>query len=326
MTLVVLGIDALDPDLVDPSMHPNLALEEMKTIETIVSDTGEPSTHELWPTIITGLSPQEHGLVLGDDGVAWGNPVLNVGSSLADYVLPRALQSRLGAWLLTNTELAAFRTPATYYAENDLETIFDDRRSKAIGIPNFVVETDVEDREHELRKSLGELFQRDPEATGGHRSTDPESFYNNCLEMATVRVARVRAALRSRAHELVFGYTSAIDLVGHISNKTPGMQDAVYEAVDTFAGELRKDLDTGDELLILSDHGLQDGLHTDEAMVSATETDLLSGVEAVTDIKYAVDRELDRGDHLPTGQDFDVHAAADADMVQEQLEDLGYIE
>lgn len=95
MTLVVLGIDALDPDLVDTDKHPHPTLDAHRSIETIVSSSGEPSTHELWPTIITGLPPTDHGLVL-DDGVTWENPVIAALSSVADYVLPGEIQARLG--------------------------------------------------------------------------------------------------------------------------------------------------------------------------------------------------------------------------------------
>ena len=70
MTVVVLGIDALDPEIVDPAVHPSLTLDRYEAIGTIVSSAGDPSTHELWPTIITGLAPEDHGLTLEDDGVA----------------------------------------------------------------------------------------------------------------------------------------------------------------------------------------------------------------------------------------------------------------
>ena len=102
MTLVVLGIDALDPELVDPAAHPNLALSAHRDIDTIVSASGEPSTHELWPTIITGLPPAEHGLEL-DDGVAWEHPLLAALSAVADYTVPDGLQTRLGAWRPSGT-------------------------------------------------------------------------------------------------------------------------------------------------------------------------------------------------------------------------------
>lgn len=324
MTLVVLGIDALDPDLVDPVDHPNLSLEGVKSIETIESEAGEPSTHELWPTIITGLPPREHGLLLDRDGVAWGHPVLDAGSRIADYVLPEGLQTRIGSWLLTNTDLDAFRTPASYYADNGLETVFDDRRSKAIGVPNYVVETDREDREHVLRQSLGDLFQRDPDARGDHRSADPETFYDRCLEMAAVRIARVRAALRTRNYELVFGYTSAVDLVGHVASQSPDMQMAIYAAVDAFVGDLLADLEPADQVLIVSDHGLQEGVHTTEAMVSATDREMLEGLDGVTDVQAAIDRELDGTDHRPAGRTFEVEKPDDGE-VREQLRDLGYM-
>jgi predicted AlkP superfamily pyrophosphatase or phosphodiesterase len=328
MTLAVLGIDALDPELLDPDAHPNLALDDFRSIDTVVSSAGEPSTHELWPTIITGLLPAEHGLVLDDDGVAWGNPLLELGSDVADWVLPDALQSRIGAWLLTNTDTDAFRTPATYYEDEGLSTVFDDRAATAVGVPNYVVDPDTEDREHNLRRSLGDLFERDPEATGGHRSSDPETFYEQCMEMAMVRVARARRGVRGGRHELVFAYTSGLDLIGHVAYDRPALQQAAYDELDEFVGELRADLHEGDELLLVSDHGLQDGVHTEEAMVAATDPALVADIESVTDVRASIERELDGNDHAPAPRHErldDGDSGADGERVQAQLEDLGYM-
>ncbi|WP_226021384.1 alkaline phosphatase family protein [Halomicrobium salinisoli] len=324
MTLVVLGIDALDPDLVDPGEHPNLCLDHHRSIDTIDSHAGEPSTHELWPTIITGLPPADHGLEL-DDGVAWENPLLRHGSALADRLLPDALQTRIGAWLLTNTDADAFRTPATYYEERGVETVFDGRDAKPIGIPNYVVDPDAEDREHALRRSLGDLFERDPEATGGHRSSDPHEFYEQCMEMAMIRIARARRALRGGRHELVFAYTSGLDLIGHVTYDLPDLQMEAYAELDQFVGELRADLGEDDELLLVSDHGLQDGVHTHEAMIAGTDERLVEGVDSVLTVRDAIEAALSRADHAAsetaaTETDEDRAAA-----VQEQLEDLGYM-
>jgi predicted AlkP superfamily pyrophosphatase or phosphodiesterase len=331
MTLAVLGIDALDPDLVDPDDHPNLVLADHRAIDTVESHTGEPSTHELWPTIITGLEPDDHGLVLEDDGVAWGNPVLAAGSRAADYLLPDSLQSRVGAWLLTNTDTDAFRTPATYYADNDIPTVFDEREAAAIGVPNYVVDPDSEDREHQLRRSLGDLFERDPGATGGHRSSDPETFYEQCMEMAMIRVARTRRAVRGDRYELIFAYTSGLDLIGHVTYDRPTLQLGAYAELDEFVGELRRDLDTEDDLLLVSDHGLQDGVHTDEAMVAATDPSLVADVESVTDVRAAIETELDGGDHGPIPRHEEQGIAGEGtgssqgERVTDQLEDLGYL-
>jgi predicted AlkP superfamily pyrophosphatase or phosphodiesterase len=324
MTLVVLGIDALDPDLVDPDQHPHLTLHSHRSIETIVSSSGEPSTHELWPTIITGLEPPEHGLVL-DDGVSWENPVVSAMSSVADIAVPDDLQTRLGAWLLTNTSADAFRTPATYYEENGLTTVFDGRESKAIGVPNYVVDPETEDREHQLRRHMGELFERDPDAKGGHRSADPVAFYEQCLEMAMIRIARVRRALRSREYELVFGYTSGLDLIGHVSHSRPELRDGAYAELNEFVGELRRDLEDDDELLLVSDHGLQDGLHTDEAMVAGIDSKTVDSINSVTDVRAAVDDALSRRNHRPEPRWQDGGDENHSEAVREQLEDLGYM-
>ncbi|WP_226012970.1 alkaline phosphatase family protein [Halomicrobium salinisoli] len=324
MTLVVLGIDALDPDLVDPGEHPNLCLDHHRSIDTIDSHAGEPSTHELWPTIITGLSPADHGLEL-DDGVAWENPLLRHGSALADRLLPDALQTRIGAWLLTNTDADAFRTPATYYEERGVETVFDGRDAKPIGIPNYVVDPDAEDREHALRRSLGDLFERDPEATGGHRSSDPHEFYEQCMEMAMIRIARARRALRGGRHELVFAYTSGLDLIGHVTYDLPDLQMEAYAELDQFVGELRADLGEDDELLLVSDHGLQDGVHTHEAMIAGTDERLVEGVDSVLTVRDAIEAALSRADHAATETTATETDEDRAAAVQEQLEDLGYM-
>ncbi|MDZ7687777.1 MAG: alkaline phosphatase family protein [Halobacteriales archaeon] len=324
MTLVVLGVDALDPELVDSDEHPSLTLESHRSIETITSSTGEPSTHELWPTIITGLRPEEHGLVL-DEGVAWQNPVLRIGRDVGQYVLTDGMRTRIGAWLLNNTDEDAFREPVTYYEENDIQTVFDGRDSKAIGIPNYVVDPDDEDREHELRKSMGELFERDPDEKGGHTSDDPHEFYELCMEMVMIRVARTRRALRSHNYELVFGYTSGLDLVGHVSYDLPALQERAYDETDDFVGELRDDLGD-DELLLVSDHGLQDGVHTHEAMVAGTKEEMVESIDSVTDVRGAVEDELRAGDHQPAPDETTARRDDEkGEKVREQLEDLGYM-
>lgn len=326
MTLVVLGLDALDPDLVDPDSHPDLVLDCHREIETITSSTGEPSTHELWPTIITGLTPPEHGIELGSGGVGWSNPWLRFASSLADHLVPDPLQRQFGAWILNNTQRDAFRIPATYYRDKEISTVFDDFESRAIGIPNYVVDPSERDREHHLRQRLGDFMKFDPSAEHSHQTGDRREFYELCLEMVMVRIARVRRALRSDQYELVFGYTSGLDLIGHVAYDDPDMQGWAYEETNDFVGELRADLGEPDELLLVSDHGLQDGLHTEPAMVAGTRERFVDSIASVTDVREAVARELERGDHRDGIADEPVSSdRSPPGPVREQLEDLGYM-
>lgn len=329
MTLVVLGIDALDSTFLENEGYPNLRLTDSKRIETILSaETGRPSTHELWPTIITGLPPEEHGIQL-TEGLKWENPLFNLGSTVSNYLLPKSVQVKLGAWLLDNTDEGNFRAPATYYQENGIATVFDEAVSKPIGVPNYVVDPNEEDREHELRKNMGDLFQLDVDDETDHRhvTTDPGEFYELCMEMSMIRIARARRALRSREYELVFSYTSGLDLIGHVAYAEPGLQRRAYEELDDFVGEVRGDLDDGDELLLVSDHGLQDGEHTEEAVVAASSEHLIEDIDSVLDVKAAIEAELRRMDHEPAGKESmdPIGAGEKGQEVKEHLEDLGYM-
>lgn len=329
MTVVVLGIDALDPDLLEQYEFPNLRLTETKRISTISSTVNnEPSTHELWPTIITGLPPEEHGIQL-DDGLSWENPILRIGSRVGSKVLPNSVRVRLGAWLLDNTDEGDFRGPASYYEKYGIPTVFDDVEAKPIGIPNYVVDLDDDDREHELRKNMGDLFQLDldNETEHHHVTSDPNEFYELCLEMSMIRIARVRRALRSERYELVFGYTSGLDLVGHIAYAEPGLQRRAYNELDDFVGELRNDLGEDDKLILVSDHGLQNGEHTDEAAISATNTQLIENVDSVLDVKSSIEAELARHNHQPDGKGpiDPIGSGEGGNEVREHLEDLGYM-
>lgn len=255
--------------------------------------------------------------------------MINLGSKLSNYFLPRRTQAILGAWLLENTDEGNFRERATYYENNDLDTVFDGRVSKAIGVPNYVVDPDERDREHELRRNLGDLFRADvkDETEHRHTSSDPGEFYELCMEMAMVRVARTRRALRSQDYELVFGYTSALDLVGHVSYYEEDLQWSAYREMDDFVGELREDLGEDDELVLVSDHGLQEGEHTHEAAISSTSEALVDEVDSVLDVKDAVDRELDERDHSPVERKSrkDIGEGDKGQEVKEHLEDLGYM-
>jgi hypothetical protein len=145
--------------------------------------------------------------------------------------------------------------------------------------------------------------------------------------MAMVRIAMTRRALRSREYELVFGYTSGLDLIGHVAYQSPGMQAAAYDELDDFVGELRSDIGPDDELVLVSDHGLQEGVHTDEAIVTSTNPTFVDRVDSVLDVRAAIDAELAGADHVPSPREFEKGTGDEegAEVVREQLEDLGYM-
>lgn len=325
MSLVVAGLDALDAELLSEGDYPNLTLEAHAKISTLRSSTGELSTHELWPTIITGVKPEEHGLTL-EAGLSWDSPILRFGGTMAKYTLPNSVRSKIGAWILNNAEVDVFRTPTSYYERHGVSTLFDQVNSKTIGIPNYVTDTDSGDREHELRRGLSELFERNRDQPGGHTSADPRTFYEQCMEMVMIRIARIRRAYRSQRHELVFGYTSGVDLIGHVAYNDPELQKRAYEELDEFVHELRADLGDDDTLVVVSDHGLRDGMHTEAAVIASTEPRIVDAVDSVLDVREALEQELEGNRHAPKDQDpMAVPSTDDESEVREHLEDLGYI-
>ena len=138
-----------------------------------------------------------------------------------------------------------------------------------------------------------------------------------------IRIARVRRALRGQAYELVFGYTSGLDLVGHVSHNRPELQQRGYEELNEFVGELRSDLGEDDELVVVSDHGLQDGLHTDEAMIASTDARITEHVSSVLEVRDAIEQELDHG-HVPQPRQ-QTESMDGSTEVKDQLENLGYL-
>jgi hypothetical protein len=144
------------------------------------------------------------------------------------------------------------------------------------------------------------------------------------MEMAMIRIARTRRAVRGQTYELVFGYTSGLDLIGHVSHSRPALQHGAYDELNEFVGELRADLHEEDELVIVSDHGLQNGLHTDEAMV-AGPADVVEDVESVLDIREAIEGMLTDGVHSPSGRWEDTTDSGQSAEVRQQLKDLGYM-
>jgi hypothetical protein len=110
-----------------------------------------------------------------------------------------------------------------------------------------------------------------------------------------------------------------------VSYDRQSLQQRAYEELNEFVGELRADLDERDELVLVSDHGLQDGLHTETAMIASTTSEILEQTDTVVDVRGAIETELDRFDHTPTKRSTESAGLADSDDVREQLKDLGYI-
>ena len=325
---VVLGWDGLDPELVD-QWRMDFG-EAAKSIETIVNPAiGGPHTLEVWPAIITGHTPKTLGIQVNrseSGGVTWEHDFLNLAGSAADLVVPERIRTRLGHWLRNRgVEVQTF--DAAYYAEHGFQTIFDDRRARAITVPNY---NDPGGKDQEWAAVLTERTdESDQFDTAVGQPALDELFYRNFFE----RLGMVQAALH-REYDLVFVRFGLLDAIGHIAPavEEPGWQRRHYALAERVTDWVREQLVSGDTCVCLSDHGLQNGSHTDEACI-AGPSDLIRPVDSVLDIKGLVD------EHAPTSDpvspvplrdvvrfDAEVAPRASPQSVEEELRALGYID
>lgn len=94
--IVVIALDAADYALAREWDCENILLETHGEIETFTYGTETPSTLEVWPSVATGLHPEDHRIINENEAAqSWGNPVLRMGSKVTQY-LPTTVRSTLG--------------------------------------------------------------------------------------------------------------------------------------------------------------------------------------------------------------------------------------
>ncbi|MDY7080887.1 MAG: nucleotide pyrophosphatase, partial [Halobacteria archaeon] len=98
-TTVVLGWDGLDYELCSEfgfcdSFAPHH--REIRSIENPI--LGKPHTYEVWPSIITGVKPDKHGvhLLTEGGGARMSNPAMRAISNLVHSAVSKRTRVRLG--------------------------------------------------------------------------------------------------------------------------------------------------------------------------------------------------------------------------------------
>lgn len=333
-TTVVLGWDGLDYDVAEAFGLVDAFGPHARRIETFANPVvGKPHTRELWPSIVTGLPPDEHGVhAVSEGSPGWENPLVETASRLAQGVVPERVRTEIGR-VLRDRGASFEHVGADYYRQEGIRTVFDGRAARAITVPNYRVDADARAEYLLDRAAQLDEFLAVREGTNEPRVALPALDERLVAETAK-KVGAVRAALR-REYDLVFVWLAYLDTVGHlapvVADEEPGWQERAYRLAAAMTDEVRGDLADGDTLVCVSDHGLQDGEHTHDAFVGASETAAIESVESVLDVADAIDRVTPAGGE---GGDPGVRdpyryeartAARDADEVRDRLEDLGYL-
>jgi len=321
--IIVLGWDALDVELIEEfGLSGRFGIHQRK-LETYVNPaTGEPHTKELWPSMITGLHPDEHGIhaVTKGGGVEWGDPLINTASNIANGLVPQSLLSLIGSKLRERGASMNIKRQS-YYPQHDIHTVFSDKQAQPISIPNYQT---AFDRKHELDANRdgvwAELLVNRDETEGYEPDLSISGVYDILGREMGKRLGHTLTAINS-GYSLVWTWFGLIDTVGHMAPAIRCDIERDWYTAAANATETIQETAPGDAtILVVSDHGLQNGSHTHYASLCTNNPEAADAIDSIYDITDWITKQ----DPTATTETSRVDSEA-MDGVEEQLENLGYV-
>lgn len=306
MTLVVLGLDALDAALVEDFDIDTYRLStygEMESVAYMFDD--RPHTGEVWPTVATGLHPRDHGIT-GAGESNWSNPVVNFGSRLIEPLdLQMSTRNKLGDIVEETTgaswELSTVSDP----------TFFDEPGRVVHNWPGVY-------RNEELHR-VWEIIENG--VRSGENNMPREVYERKVKGIAAEQFGWIREMLNHNL-SLVASHIHVLDAFGHAFSDDRENLYRSYKWCQDRVEEILDSMDEEDEMLILSDHGMETtwtdginehGTHSWRAF-SASTTE--SRPKDVHDVKSWVEANVE-----------DVSAEeSELNLPEDQLRRLGYID
>lgn len=302
MTLVVLALDALDAELVEYFDIDAYRLGTSREIGTYTNNFDGPYTLEVWPTVATGLDSREHGVAYSDNtDMEWDSPLLEAASYVTAH-FPHKWRNQLGN--IAEDVLGAECT----FEVTDKPTMFDGEGRIVHNWPGVA-------NPRELNKAWDCADMKGEEALRG-------KFERELLGLAASQITWAREMLN---HDVVLAgvHVHALDLFGHAycRDEHEDRYERLYRRVGEYVQEVSDALSSDDDLLILSDHGIQVSWlddaeperHSYRAYASTTIDDEL--FEDVFGVKDWVESHID--DYDPDREKLN--------LPEERLRQLGYI-
>lgn len=312
MTLVVLALDALDEGLIEGFGCDGFRLESAGHLQTVSHMFDDiPHTGEVWPTVATGIPPAEHGITGGGEA-EWNSRLLNIASTIAgDYLnIGMTARNKLG-------NVVEDVTGAEWdLAMVDSPTFFDGRTREVQNWPGVHRNEEI----HRIWRLLEEA------------AVVPRKDGESLSETEFVRKVRAIAAEQfAWCHEMleydleVIGvHIHTLDAFGHAyfqDSEREKLREQ-YEWIESKVAALEAALGEDDELLLLSDHGMETewlaerndpGIHSWRAFSASTLDDRPTDVHEVREWVEANVTAVDPED-------------GDVGVDEDQLRQLGYLE
>lgn len=294
-TIAVLALDAADYRLLREWNCENLLLDNHGPLESYAYTYEYPHTSEVWPTVATGLGPEEHGITPTSAHSDWQNPFLRLASRGANVVLPDTATDLLGKHLVSIGVARHVSSPS-----RDMVTVFDELYEWP-GLSHT-----------ENLDQAWKLMRRTRAGNVTERELDTVLFRNTREELLW---------LASRSGGLVGTHAHVLDVMGHTYCRREAELRSRYERVNEMVPLIR---DGVDEFVILSDHGMQvswlddekPGEHSWDAYIASTLDDDLP--ETVFDVAGWLENHRPMASDAEAGED----RPAISDTAAETLENL----
>jgi len=300
MTLVVLALDAADMKHAVEFECSNILGDAHVEMQTLSHSLDYPYTGEVWPSIATGLHPSTHG-VTGQG--SWDNPILTALSRVAHKVnLNESIRDGVG-------DAIKDRTGQEWTLETVDHPTFLDGEYRAVHNWPGVYRNEV------LHYIWG-LFGGAAKEEMGEDTLIREAYTEAASKFGWLEEAMTHDV------ELVAAHVHVLDVLGHLFAEDEERYREVYEKVDGWVGELRQALGPEDELLVLSDHGMEAAWIEGDEVPGRHSWRAIASTTADEPPKHALEVREWVEDHVVTLN----REARGADLPEEQLRELGYIE
>jgi hypothetical protein len=299
MTLVVLALDATDVLHAEDFGCENILLDDHIEMQSVAYRLNHPHTGEAWPSIATGLHPRDHGITGHGE---WDSPVLTRLSRLAHrFNVSGEIRGKIGDLIDENTDqrwqLRIVEQP----------TFLDGEYRAVHNWPGVY--------RNESLQYIWRLFQRAKDD-----EISEATFIREAYTEAASKFGWLHEGIEHEV-ELAAVHVHLLDVMGHLTPNDEATYRGVYEDIDRMIGEFRAAMGPEDELLILSDHGMeagwtgdeQPGRHSWRAIASTTLSD---PPEHALNVKEWVEERV-----VPVTPD-----RSAAEIPEDQLRELGYIQ
>lgn len=266
--VIILGIDALEYDLIEKLDLRNLKQKEYGKTILPLSSGQEPATEIIWPCFITGKEPEEMGyssLNIYTKSLIPIIPLINpvISKLFIDSKTKDGAQKIQGRLSILYISIMLLKKVGLIHkpTKEDIkaDSIFDNKKIKSIHLHIPVLDRDDFP---EYRKDIINVIS--------------EKTLHPIIEMKQKkefkqRTKEVYEYIKKNNWQLFMQYFYVLDGVQHTFYKNPKKIAKFYLMFDEFIKKLKEIINDETLLLIVSDHGLKKGVHTSYGFYSVNK-------------------------------------------------------